>query len=85
MTAHEHMRRHLRRVSGGGIAWERRVFTHSTAMEANDLIDAAVDIAWVRLMPPALERPLLDVSTEGSKIVFRIRTFSLSQVLSMAA
>ena len=84
MTPHEHMTKHLRKVSGG-IAWERRIFTKATDLDANDLVDAAVDIAWARLMPNTLERPSLEVKKEGSKIVFRVKTFSLEQVLSMAA
>ena len=84
MTAHEHMTKHLRKVSGG-IAWERRIFSKATSLDANDLVDAAVDIAWARLMPNTLERPLLEIKKEGSKIVFRVKTFSLEQVLSMAA
>ncbi|MFQ5569335.1 MAG: hypothetical protein ACE5G0_06645 [Rhodothermales bacterium] len=79
------MRKHLRRVPGGGIAWEQRVFTHSAAIDPEKLVDAAVDIAWMRLMPRALERPGLEVKLEGSRIVFRIRTFSLEQVLAQAA
>ena len=48
-------------------------------------MDAAVDIAWARLMPNTLERPLLEIKKEGSKIVFRVKTFSLEQVLAVAA
>ena len=84
MTPHEHMTKHLRKVSGG-IAWERRIFTKATALESEELVDAAVDIAWVRLMPNTLERPSLEIKKEGSKIVFRVKTFSLEQVLAVAA
>ena len=85
MTPHEHMTKHLRKVTGG-IAWERRIFfTKATDLDAHDLVDAAVDIAWDSLMPNTLERPLLEIKKEGSKIVFRVKTFSLEQVLSVAA
>ncbi len=84
MTPHEHMNKHLRKVTGG-IAWERRIFTKATDPDAHDLVDAAVDIAWVRLMPNTLERPSLEIKKEGSKIVFRVKTFSLEQVLSVVA
>ena len=83
MTAHEHMTKNLRKVAGGGIAWERNVFTK--AVKPMELLDAAVDIAWECLMPNALERPLLDIKKEGKRIVFRVRTYSLEQVLSQAA
>ncbi len=84
MTPHEHLTKHLRKVTGG-IAWERRIFTKATDLDAHDLVDVAVDIAWVRLMPNTLERPMLEIKKEGSKIVFRVKTFSLEQVLSVAA
>lgn len=85
MTAHEHMTKHLRKVTGGGIAWERRVFTKSTSIEPLELLDAAVDIAWIRLMPNTLERPKLEIKKEGNRIVFRVQTLSLDQVLAQAA
>ncbi len=84
MTPHEHMNKHLRKVTGGS-AWERRIFTKATDLDAHDLVDAAVDIAWVRLMPNTLEHPVLEIKKEGSKIVFRVKTFSLEQVLAVAA
>ncbi len=84
MTPHEHMNKHLRKVAGG-IAWERRIFAKATDIEPEELVDAAVDIAWMRLMPNTLERPMLEIKKEGSKIVFRVKTFSLEQVLAVAA
>lgn len=84
MTPHEHLTKHLRKVSGG-IAWDQGVFTQTADLDAHDLVDAAVDIAWAQLMPNTLERPLLEIKQEGGKIVFRIKTFSLEQVLSVAA
>ena len=85
MTAHEHMTKHLRKVAGGGVAWERHVFTKATTLEPMDLLDAAVDIAWDCLMPNVLERPLLDIRKEGKRIVFRVKIYSLEQVLAQAA
>ena len=84
MTPHEHLTKHLRKVTGG-IAWERGIFTKATDLDAHDLVDTAVDIAWMRLMPNTLERPMLEIKKEGSKIVFRVKTFSLEQVLAVAA
>ncbi len=84
MTPHEHLTKHLRKVTGG-IAWGRRIFTKASDLDAHDLVDVAVDIAWARLMPDTLERPMLEIKKEGSKIVFRVKTFSLEQVLSVAA
>lgn len=85
MTAHEYMKKYLRKVSRGGIAWERRVFTTTSSFDPQELLDAAVDIAWERLMPNSLERPALDVGTRGSLIIFRIKEISLTQVLRQAA
>ena len=84
MTPHEHLTKHLRKVTGG-ISWERRIFTKASNLDAHDLVDVAVDIAWAHLMPNTLERPMLEIKKEGSKIVFRVKTFSLEQVLSVAA
>ena len=81
MTPHEHMTKHLRKITGG-IAWERRIFSKATDLDAHDLVDAAVDIAWARLMPNTLERPLLEIKKEGSKIVFRVKTFSREQIVA---
>ena len=47
-----------------------------------DQIDAAVDIAWSRLMPNALERPRLVIKKEDKRIVFRVEGYSLEQVLA---
>ena len=64
-------------------AWERRIFTKATdLLDAHDLVDAAVDIAWVRLMPNTLERPLLEIKKEGSEIVFRVKTLAIIPVLN---
>ena len=85
MTAHEHMTKHFRKVAGGGISWERHVFSKSETLEPRELLDAAVDIAWECLMPTnALERPGLDIRREGKRIVFRVQTFSLEQILHTA-
>ena len=85
MNAYEHMTKNLRKVAGGGIAWERGVFTKDKALEPIALLDAAVDIAWDCLMPNALERPLLEIKRENKRIVFRVKTYSLEQVLAQAA
>ena len=36
-------------------------------------------------MPNALERPLLEIKRENKRIVFRVKTYSLEQVLAQAA
>ncbi len=84
MTPHEHMTQRLRKVAGG-IAWERCVFAGTATLGAEALLDAAVDIAWDRLMPDTLERPNLEVRREGRLIVFRLNVYSLEQVLAQAA
>lgn len=84
MTPHEQMRKHLQKVAGGGIAWERDLFSKE-ANSSSALLDAAVDIAWERLMPNTLERPVLDVRRHGSLIVFRVKRLSLDQMLQAVA
>ena len=75
------MRRHLQKVAGGGIAWERQVFTSAKLLSPTDLLDAAVDIACERLLPSTLERPDLDIRRHGNLIVFRIENLSVHQLL----
>ncbi len=84
MTPHEHMTKRLRTVAGG-IAWERCVFDGTATLASQDLVDAAVDIAWTRLMPDTLERPALEVARKGRLLVFRIPVFSLEEMLAQAA
>lgn len=85
MTPHEYMAKHLRKLPEGGIAWHRRIFTSASALDPRDLVDAAVDIAWTLLMPNALERPALEITREGKRIVFRLEPYSLDEVLAPAA
>ena len=66
------MERHARRVPGGGIAWERAVFTRSGSLPPGLLVDAAVDIAWDRLFPHAAETPRLEIATQGRLLVMRL-------------
>ena len=83
---HAHLRRHMHKVAGGGIAWERRLFLKDA--NPDQLLDAAVDIAWERLSTNALERPTLDITRYGNLIVFRVRRANihhLLQPLPMAA
>ncbi len=82
MTPHEYMSKHLRKLPEGGIAWNRRIFTSASTFNPVNLVDAAVDIAWLRLMPNVLERPSLVIKKEGRRIVFRVEGYSLEQVLA---
>ncbi len=82
MTPHEYMSKHLRKAPDGGIAWNRRIFTSASSFDPVNLIDAAVDIAWSRLMPNTLERPALVIKKVDKRIVFRIEGYSLEQVLA---
>jgi hypothetical protein len=79
------MSKYLQQVAGGGIAWECRLFTACPTISALDLLDAAVDIAWERLMPNTLERPALDIRQYGNLIVFRLQRLDPNQVLHKAA
>ena len=84
MTPHEYMSKHLRKLPEGGIAWHRRIFTSTSALDPVRLIDAAVDIAWTILMPNTLELPSLEIKKEGKRIVFRLETYSLEEALAPA-
>ena len=82
MTPHQYMNKHVHKVPDGGIAWNRRIFTTASSFDPVNLIDAAVDIAWSRLMPNTLERPALVIKKEDKRIVFRVEGYSLEQVLA---
>ncbi|MFT4606201.1 MAG: hypothetical protein ACI9W4_002949 [Rhodothermales bacterium] len=72
MTHKDHMERFARRVPGGGIAWENAVFSKDQG-EAGGLLDAAVDIAWERLLAGARRgRVRLDINRQGRLLVFRL-------------
>ncbi len=72
MTHKDHMERFARRVPGGGIAWENSVFARDE-QEAGGLLDAAVDIAWERLLAGARRgRARLDIHRQGRLLVFRL-------------
>ena len=66
------MERYARRVPGGGIAWENTVFDQSAPGEAVRLVDAAVDIAWERLLADrSPEEARLAINRQGRLLVFR--------------
>lgn len=73
MTPKDHMERFARRVPGGGIAWENSVFSNQET-DAGHLLDAAVDIAWERLIHGSRSaRPTrLDINRQGRLLVFRL-------------
>ena len=73
MTPFQYMAKHLRKVSGGGLAWHPSIFTRAPALDPVKLLDAAVDIAWARLMPKSSERPSLEIKQERGWIVFRLQ------------
>lgn len=85
MTPKDHMERFARRVPGGGIAWENAVFTRSDSQEPGRLIDAAVDIAWERLLGSREKSYRLAINTQGRLLVFSVATGTLAAELKMAA
>lgn len=70
-----YLARHKRTVSGGGIAWHRGIFTRACALRPQDLIDAAVDMAWMRLRSKAATA--LEIKQEREWIVFRVQACSV--------
>lgn len=85
MTPFQYMAKHLRKASGGGLAWHHGIFTSASALDPVKLLDAAVDIAWTRLMPKSLERPSLEIKQEKGWIVFRVEAVSPDRILAQAA
>ncbi len=72
MGAHEYLEKYIRTVPGGAIAWERSIFSHTGQWSANELIDAAVDLAWDLFGPiGGRERPALDIHRAGNYFVIQ--------------
>jgi len=66
-----YLSRHLHKVSGGGVAWHGRIFARACALDPQDLIDTAVDIAWARLGVKPCPSLSLEINQERGWIVFR--------------
>ncbi|NNE69390.1 MAG: hypothetical protein HKN29_03380 [Rhodothermales bacterium] len=73
LSPKDHMERFARRVPGGGIAWENAIFSTDES-DPGKLLDAAVDIAWERLVEGArgLRPTRLDINRQGRLLVFRL-------------
>lgn len=86
MEAHEYLRKYVRSLPGGCIAWSRSLFTCSGQWDSGELIDAAVDIAWETFYPEnVLERPSMIVRRSGSFMVFRLNIERVEDILGWAA
>ena len=73
MSPKDHMERFARRFPGGGIAWEHNVFQRSESHEPGRLLDAAVDIAWERLLEgPSSKTGRLAINQQGRLLVFQV-------------
>ena len=71
MTPHEYLQKHVCTLDDG-VAWKRCLFEGTAVLPSAALVDAAVDIAWTRLMPESHQRPALVVAREGTMMVFRL-------------
>jgi len=86
MGAREYLEKYIRSVPGGAIAWERSIFSHSGQWNAEDLVDAAVDIAWDTFAPEvALERTGLDFHRAGNYFVISPLSVTDEDFLGMVA
>jgi len=86
MNVSEYMRKYMRPVPGGAIAWRRSVFSNPEPWEARELIDVAVDIAWESLCSDASpEGPTLEIRKSGSYLVFSLNTDTAQDILERAA
>jgi hypothetical protein len=73
MDAESYLRRYLRPVPGGAIAWRQSVFADPEPFSARELIDLAVDIAWETLAPAGTTKsPSLEIRRSGSYLVFSL-------------
>ncbi len=86
METHEYLRKKMRRMPGGVLAWNRTLFSSSGQWDAGDLIDAAVDIAWDSFYPDRMhERPSIEIRRSGGFIVFRRSNVPVEDLLWRAA
>ena len=86
MEAELYLRKYMRPVPGGAIAWRRSVFSDPDPYESRELIDVAVDIAWETLCPGStLEGPNLDIRKSGSYLVFSLCADTAEDILRRAA
>ena len=86
MDVSEYMRKYMRPVPGGAIAWRRSVFANPEPWDARELIDVAVDIAWEALCSDATpEGPTLEIRKSGSYLVFSLNADTAQDILERAA
>lgn len=86
MGVHEYLEKHVRSIPGGGIAWDRSIFSRTGKWTPLDLIDAAVDIAWDTFASDtALERPGLDIQKSGNYFIISPLTVTDGDFLSLVA
>jgi hypothetical protein len=86
MDAESYLRKYMRPVPGGAIAWRRSVFSDPDPFGARELIDMAVDIAWETLGGYGVhEGPSLDIRKSGSYLVFSLNADSAEEILKKAA
>ena len=86
MDVTEYMKKYMRPVPGGAIAWRRSVFSNPEPWEARELIDVAVDIAWESLCSDATpEGPTLEIRKSGSYLVFSLNSDTAQDILERAA
>jgi len=100
MESLEYLYNCMRTVPGGAIAWRRSIFEECRKWDPEELIDAAVDIAWETLYYESAERqaeaisdgdsnnvqkPALVIRRSGSFIVFSLRSDIIPQFLNQAA
>ena len=70
MTAYEYLQKTAYGVAGG-LAWAHDVFARSPRHTPEALIDAAVDIAWERLLGRKPHRLSLLIEQRGNMLIFR--------------
>jgi len=86
MDAESYLRKYMRPVPGGAIAWRRSVFSDPEPFEARELIDTAVDIAWETLGGYGVhEGPALEIRKSGSYLVFSLNADTAEEILRKVA
>lgn len=72
MRIQEYMQRHMRELAGG-IAWSFHVLGPGQRYPSGQLVDAAVDIAWARLLLRAARPQELVIERRFNMLLFRAK------------
>lgn len=84
MTAYEYMQKQARGLAGG-LAWSEHVFKNTPRYTEESMLDAAVDIAWERLLSNTTLQKELVIERRLNMLFFRAQQRGCAQAINQAA